>query len=74
MEDEFEVDLLPVNDVPTFSLVDDVYVEENLPVTHYSNVVAGLSTGPMNESGQSLVFEVLENTNPELFANSSIVQ
>ena len=62
----FTVEIVPVNDEPSFTPGDDVPVSENSGA--YSAVWAtDLSTGPTDESSQQLTFDV-SNDNNGLFA------
>jgi hypothetical protein len=60
--------ITPVNDPPSFTKGPDQSVLEDAGPQQVSNWATNLSPGPPNESGQTLTFEVTNNTNPGLFS------
>ena len=64
----FTITIDPVNDEPSFTKGADQNVEEDAGAQTVANWATAVSAGPANESGQSLTFAVVANTNPSLFA------
>lgn len=64
----FTVRVLSANDPPSFVAGDDFLVQTNSG-THMTTWATSLSTGPANESGQSLTFTVVNN-NTALFSST----
>jgi uncharacterized delta-60 repeat protein len=65
--DLVSVTVNPVNDAPSFTEGADVSVAQN-SAAYSAAWASALSAGPANESGQTLSFEVVTNTNPALFS------
>ncbi len=64
----FTIDVTAVNDVPEFSAgPDEASFNDDGPQT-IDPWATGLSAGPADESGQTLNFNVVSNSNPGLFA------
>ncbi|VTR93766.1 Hemolysin-type calcium-binding region domain protein OS=Rhodopirellula maiorica SM1 GN=RMSM_03614 PE=4 SV=1: VCBS: FG-GAP: VCBS [Gemmata massiliana] len=62
------INVVPVNDAPTFTKGEDQAIAMNAGPQSVSGWAKGFSAGPGNESGQSvLAYEVVGNTNPALF-------
>ncbi len=59
--------ILPVNDAPTFSKGTNLSVCENSGVNIVNGWASGMSTGPSNESTQTLTF-IVTNDNNSLFS------
>jgi len=57
-----------VNDVPSFTKGADQTVAMNAGAQNGNNWATNISAGPGNESGQTLTFQVTNNTNPPLFS------
>jgi len=57
-----------VNDVPSFTKGADQTVLENAGAQTVNNWATSISAGPANESGQTLTFQVTNNTNAALFS------
>lgn len=65
----FTITVVAVNDAPSFTPGGDVSVLEDSAA--YSAIWAtSISTGPADESGQTITFGVVSNSNPSLFAVS----
>jgi Ca2+-binding RTX toxin-like protein len=64
----FNITANAVNDAPSFSKGADQTVNEDAPAQSVVGWATALSTGPANEAGQTLSFNVTGNTNPGLFA------
>ncbi len=64
----FTVTINPVNDAPSFTKGADQSVNENSGPQTVSNWATGISSGPADESGQTLTFQVVGNNNAGLFA------
>ncbi|MDX6576990.1 MAG: large repetitive protein, partial [Blastocatellia bacterium] len=58
----------PVNDQPSFTKGPDQTANEDTGF-HFVNWATNLSAGPPNESGQTLSFQVTNNTNAALFSS-----
>ena len=58
----------PVNDVPAFTKGSDQSVNENSAMQTVNNWATNISPGPANESGQTLSFQIVSNSNPSLFS------
>src|SRR2546421_3682018 len=56
------------NDAPSFTKGPDQSVSENSGAQTVNNWATNLSAGPANESGQTLTFQVTNNTNSALFS------
>jgi CSLREA domain-containing protein len=59
----------PVNDQPSFTKGQDQTANEDTGFHFVSNWATNLSAGPANESGQTLTFQVTNNTNAALFSS-----
>lgn len=64
----FTITVDPVNDAPTFVDGPDQTVNEDSGLRTVPGWATNLSTGPANESGQVLSFEIVSIDNPALFA------
>ncbi len=62
----FHVDIIPVNDEPSFTTGADQTVLEDCLTQTVAGWASNLSKGPANENGQTLSFH-LENNNTDLF-------
>jgi fibronectin-binding autotransporter adhesin len=62
------VNVQAVNDVPSFTKGTDPTVLEDAAPVSIANWATGISAGPADESGQTLTFNVVGNTNPGLFS------
>ncbi len=62
------VSIAAVNDIPSFTVGENQAVNEDCGAQTVANWMAQMSTGPANESDQTLIFTVDHNTNPTLFA------
>jgi CSLREA domain-containing protein len=69
----FRIQVLSVNDVPTFTKGADQTVSEDAGFVSIGNWATGVSLGPANESNQSGTFVVTNNTNPGLFQSPPFV-
>jgi CSLREA domain-containing protein len=67
----FQITVIPINDVPTFTKGANQTVNEDAGFQFVSNWATGISAGP-NES-QSVFFQVIANTNPTLFSSAPSV-
>ncbi len=64
----FTITVTPVNDPPSFAVGPNVrLMQDNPPPQSIPNWAKNISAGPPDESGQSLAFEVVGNTDPSLF-------
>jgi len=61
------VDIQPVNDVPSFTSGADPTVLEDAGPQSIPSWATGISSGPIDESGQALTFNITSNTNSALF-------
>jgi VCBS repeat-containing protein len=62
------VTVIPVNDVPSFTVGPNQTASEDSGLQTVINWATNMSAGPANESGQALTFQVTSNSNPSLFA------
>jgi len=68
----FQITVIPINDVPTFTKGADQTVNEDAGFQSVPNWATGISAGP-NESSQFAFFQVTGNTNPTLFGSAPSV-
>ncbi len=64
----FTITINPVNDAPSFTAGADESLLEDAGPQSTSSWATGISTGPANESGQDVTFQMVTNSNPGLFA------
>ena len=64
----FTISIVAVNDAPSFTGGGDVTVLEDSG-SYSANWATGMSAGPADESGQTLTFNVISNSNPSLFSS-----
>jgi hypothetical protein len=64
----FTITVTPVNDAPSFVRGANQTVLEDSGAQSVSGWATGISTGPADESGQTVSFNVVGNTNPALFS------
>jgi Bacterial Ig domain/Subtilase family len=64
----FRITVTPVNNVPSFTKGADQTVLEDAGAQTVPNWAMAISAGPPDESGQTLAFQVVTNSNPGLFA------
>jgi hypothetical protein len=64
----FTLTVTPVNDIPTFTKGPDQSVLEDAGAQTITNWATNVSTGPPNESDQTLSFQILNTTNVNLFS------
>ena len=62
-----------VNDMPSFTKGADQTVNEDAGAQSVPNWATALSAGPPDESGQTLSFQVMNNTNAELFSSGPAI-
>lgn len=62
----FTLNVIGVNDAPSFNLIGSLIIDEDSPAVN-TNWVSSISRGPADEAGQTLTFEV-ENNNHSLFS------
>jgi len=67
------VNVTPINDAPSFTKGADRTVAEDAGAQSFGGWATGMSTGPADESTQTLSFEVTANTNAPLFAAAPAV-
>src|SRR5207253_345752 len=65
---QFTITVNPVDDVPSFTKGSDQTVNKNAGAQTVTNWATGISAGPANESGQTLNFNITNNTNAALFS------
>jgi hypothetical protein len=63
----FTVNVVAVNDAPSFTRGPNQIVSEDAPLQNINNWATAISRGPADESGQTLTFQV-DNNNASLFA------
>ena len=71
-EQTFTITVTPVNDAPSFAKGDDQVVVENAGAQSVLGWASAVSTGPADESGQSVSFNVT-NDNNGLFSSQPVV-
>jgi len=64
----FTITINSVNDAPSFTKGADQTVNNNAGAQSVPNWATNISVGPANESGQTLAFQISQNTNPALFS------
>jgi hypothetical protein len=64
----FVINVTAVNDVPVFTVGPNQTVAEDSGAQTVDPWATGISAGPADESGQTLTFNVTNNTNPGLFS------
>jgi large repetitive protein len=64
----FTITVNDVNDVPAFTKGADQTVLEDAAAQTVANWASAISAGPANESGQTLTFNITNNTNAALFS------
>ncbi|MCB1053249.1 MAG: tandem-95 repeat protein, partial [Acidobacteria bacterium] len=64
----FTINVTSVNDAPSFTAGMDQTVLEDAGAQTVMGWATAISAGPANESGQSLTFNIVGNTNPSLFS------
>lgn len=69
----FTITVNSVNDVPSFTVGTNQTVPFNSPVQSVAGWATSLSTGPTNEAGQTLSFNVTSNSNPTLFSSAPAI-
>lgn len=62
------INVTPVNDAPSFTKGADVTVLQNAPAQTITGWATAISGGPADESGQTLNFQVTNNSNPAMFS------
>jgi len=63
---QFTITVMPVNDRPSFKKGDDIHIVEDTSATNFHSWATDIYRGPVNESDQTLTFEVFTN-NRSLF-------
>lgn len=64
----FVITVNPVNDAPSFTKGADQTVQEDAGPQTVNGWATAISAGPANESGQSVSFSIITNSNPSLFS------
>ena len=64
----FTINVTAVNDVPSFTKGADQTVFEDSGAQSVASWSTAISKGPANEAGQTVTFNVTDNTNPGLFS------
>jgi CSLREA domain-containing protein len=67
LSDTFQLTVLPVNDAPTFTKGPDQTINEDAGAQTLNNWATAIDPGP-SESGQSVSFNISDNSNPALFS------
>src|SRR6185369_17094861 len=65
----FTITVNSVNDAPSFTKGGDQTVNNNAGAQTVTNWATAISAGPANESGQTLTFQITNNTNTGLFSS-----
>lgn len=66
--EQFVVDVTPVNDPPTFTVLGNQAVIFNAGPQTVTGFIQDPSPGPSNEMGQSITYEIIGVSNPDLFS------
>lgn len=66
--DTFALTVIAVNDAPSFTKGPDHSVNENDPAQTVNNWATAISAGPADESGQTVTFHIVSNSNASLFS------
>jgi CSLREA domain-containing protein len=66
--DTFVLTVVAVNDAPSFTKGSDQSVNENDPAQTVNNWASAISAGPADESGQTVTFQIVTNSNASLFS------
>ena len=66
-EKSFKINVLPVNDPPSFDKGPNKYISEDAAEQHFENWAKNISAGPSDESDQILTFSITSD-NDDLFA------
>lgn len=66
-EVEFRITVHAVNDAPTFTIGSSHTSPAGGGLQTVPNFATNISPGPPNEAGQTLTFEIVNNTNPSMF-------
>jgi hypothetical protein len=69
----FTITVNSVNDAPSFTKGADQTVNINAGAQTVANWATAISAGPANESGQTLTFQITNNTNAGLFSSGPAV-
>jgi len=69
----FTITVNPVNDAPLFTKGADQTVNEDSGSRFVSPWATGISAGALDESGQTLTFQVTNNTNATLFSSAPTI-
>lgn len=64
----FQIAVTPVNDAPNFTVGSQQTAEEDSGANTIPNWVTGITAGPVDEAGQTLTFQIVNNSNPGLFS------
>ena len=68
-----EIEIAAVNDVPSFTKGADQTVFEDAGAQTVAGWATAISSGPADESGQTVTFTITGNTNPSLFSAAPAV-
>jgi CSLREA domain-containing protein len=69
----FMLTVNPVNDVPTFTKGTDQVVNEDAGAQTVNGWATNISSGPPDESSQTVTFQVTNNSNPSLFSGAPAI-
>ncbi|MBF0451490.1 MAG: tandem-95 repeat protein [Candidatus Magnetomorum sp.] len=69
----FSVTVSPMNQAPSFVVGMDQYIWEDAPPQKLSPWATQISPGPLNESNQTLNFQIIGNTHPEYFQQPPVI-
>ena len=64
----FTITVNPVNDAPSFTVGPNQTIAFGSPAQTVTNFATSISAGPANESGQTVQFNIIGNSNPGLFS------
>ena len=72
-EEDILIDILPVNDAPSFTRGEDITIAQNSPGQSVENWATNIQVGPENEQSQVPSFVILSNDNEPLFITQPAV-
>ncbi len=64
----FTITVTPVNDAPSFTKGPNQAVANNVGAQTVNNWATAILPGPADETGQTLTFQIINNSNPSLFS------
>ena len=72
-QEDLEINILPVNDPPSFTRGDDISLPQNSAPQSIAQWATDIQVGPENESNQLTTFVILSNDNESLFSTQPAI-